>query len=144
MQAVREHNTKVSEAINNLVSIVENSGKTVWMKEGTNIISDPENPMNHTFEDSSARAQLGAVMEYIANVLDESEGTMSNLLAEASKMVDSINDDAILGKSAKALAALMPKLKPSVSETKVQSETNQWEDDINKVLENYDITKLFP
>jgi hypothetical protein len=144
MQAVREHNTKVAEAINNLVSVVENSGKTVWVKKGTDIIGDPENPMNHTFENSSARAQLGAVMEYIASVLDESESTMSNLLAEASKMVDSINDDAILGKSARALATLMPKLKPTVSETKVHAEENQWEQDINKVLESYDITKLFP
>jgi len=143
MQAVREHNTKVAETINNLVSVVENSGKTVWVKEGTDIVGDPENPMNHTFENSSARAQLGAVMEYIANVLDESESTMSNCLAEASKLVDSINDDAILGKSAKALASLMPKLQPAHNETPVHAENNQWEKDINTVLESYDINKLF-
>jgi len=143
MQAVREHNTKVAETINNLVSVVENSGKAVWVKEGTDIVGDPENPMNHTFENSSARAQLGAVMEYIANVLDESESTMSNCLAEASKLVDSINDDAILGKSAKALASLMPKLQPNISETPVHAESDQWEADINKVFESYDINKLF-
>lgn len=143
MQAVREHNTKVAETINNLVSVVENSGKTVWVKEGTDIVGDPENPMNHTFENSSARAQLGAVMEYIANVLDESESTMSNCLAEASKLVDSINDDAILGKSAKALASLMPRLQPTHNETPVHAESDQWEADINKVFESYDINKLF-
>ena len=143
MQAVREHNTKVADTINTLVSVVENSGKTVWVKEGTDIVGDPENPMNHTFENSSARAQLGAVMEYIANVLDESESTMSNCLAEASKLVDSINDDAILGKSAKALASLMPKLRPTHNETPVHAENNQWEKDINTVLESFDINKLF-
>jgi hypothetical protein len=143
MQAVREHNTKVEETINNLVSVVENAGKTVWVKEGTDIVGDPENPMNHAFEDSSARAQLGAVMEYIANVLDESESTMSNCLAEASKLVDSVNNDAILGKSAKALASLMPKLQPSSSETQLHAENTQWEDDIVNVLEGYDINKIF-
>lgn len=142
MQAVREHNTKVQETISNLVSVVENSD-TVWMKEGTNIVSDPENPMNHTFEDSSARAQLGAVMEYIANVLDENEGTLSNLLSEASKLVDSISDDAMLGKSAKAIAALMPKLKESVSETDVQEEKHDWETQLESVFESYDINKIF-
>lgn len=142
MQAVREHNTKVQETINNLVSVVENS-KTVWMKEGTDLVGDPENPMNHTFEDSSARAQLGAVMEYISSVLDESEGDLSNLLAEASKLVDSVNDDAMLGKSARAITSLMPKLQPTVSETKVHAESNEWEQQINSVFESYDVNKLF-
>jgi len=142
MQAVREHNTKVQETINKLVSVVENS-KTVWMKEGTDLVGDPENPMNHTFEDSSARAQLGAVMEYISSVLDESEGDLSNLLAEASKLVDSVNDDAMLGKSARAITSLMPKLQPTVSETKVHAESNEWEQQINSVFESYDVNKLF-
>ena len=142
MQAVREHNTKVQETINNLVSVVENS-KTVWMKEGTDLVGAPENPMNHTFEDSSARAQLGAVMEYISSVLDESEGDLSNLLAEASKLVDSVNDDAMLGKSARAITSLMPKLQPTVSETKVHAESNEWEQQINSVFESYDVNKLF-
>lgn len=141
MQAVREHNTKVQETISNLVSVVENS-ETVWIKEGTDLVGDPENPMNHTFEDSSARAQLGAVMEYIANVLDENESTLSNLLSEASKLVDSINDDAMLGKSAKALAALMPKLQPTVSETHVQ-EKDDFEAQLESVFENYDVNKIF-
>ena len=142
MQAVREHNTKVQETISNLVSVVENS-KTVWMKEGTDLIGDPENPMNHTFEDSSARAQLGAVMEYIANVLDENEGTLSNLLSEASKLVDSISDDAMLGKSARAIATLMPKLQSTVSETDVQEQKDDWETHLEGVFESYDVKKIF-
>jgi hypothetical protein len=142
MQAVREHNTKVQETINNLVSVVENS-KTVWMKEGTDLVGDPENPMNHTFEDSSARAQLGAVMEYIANVLDENEGTLSNLLAEASKLVDSISDDAMLGKSARAIATLMPKLQETVRETDVQEQKDDWETQLEGVFESYDVKKIF-
>jgi len=143
MQAVREHNTKVQETISNLVSVVENSD-TVWMKEGTDLVGDPDNPMNHTFEDSSARAQLGAVMEYIANVLEENESTLSNLLSEASKLVDSINDDAMLGKSAKAIASLMPKLQLTVSETEnVQAESNEWEKQINHVFEKYNVNSIF-
>ena len=143
MQAVREHNTKVQETISNLVSVVENSD-TVWMKEGTDLVGDPDNPMNHTFEDSSARAQLGAVMEYIANVLEENESTLSNLLSEASKLVDSINDDAILGKSAKAIASLMPKLQLTVSETEnVQAESNEWQKQINHVFEKYNVNSIF-
>lgn len=142
MQAVREHNTKVQETINNLVSVVENSN-TVWMQEGTDLVGDPDNPMNHTFEDSSARAKLSAVMEYIANVLDESESTLSNLLSEASKLVDSINDDAMLGKSAKAIAALMPKLQTTVSETDVHEQKDDWEEHLESVFESYDVKKLF-
>jgi hypothetical protein len=142
MQAVREHNQKVQETISNLVSIVENS-KTVKIKEGTDIVGDPDNPMNHTFEDSSARAQLGAVMEYIANILDENESTLSNLLSEASKLVDSINDDAMLGKSARAIATLMPKLESTVSETDVQEQKSDWEIQLERVFESYDIKSIF-
>ena len=142
MQAVRDHNIKVQETIGKLVKCVE-SAKTVWVKEGIDIIGDPDNPMNHTFEDSSARAQLGAVMEYISNVLDESEGNLSNLLAEASKLVDSINDDAILGKSARAITALMPKLQPTVGKTTTHTESNKWEQHFNKFFENYNVNKIF-
>ena len=142
MQAVREHNQKVQETISNLVSIVENS-KTVKIKEGTDIVGDPDNPMNHTFEDSSARAQLGAVMEYIANIRDENESTLSNLLSEASKLVDSINDDAMLGKSARAITTLMPKLESTVSETDVQEQKSDWEIQLERVFESYDIKSIF-
>ena len=142
MQAVREHNAQVQETINNLVKCVE-AAETVWVKEGTDLVADPENPMNHTFEDDSARAQLGAVMEYISNILEESEGDMSNLLAEAAKLVDSINDDAMLGKSAKAIAALMPKLQPTVSETQVNAESSDWEKQLESVFESYDIKSIF-
>jgi hypothetical protein len=142
MQAVREHNIKVQETINKLVKCVESADK-VWIKQGTDIVGDPDNPMNHTFEDSSARAQLGAVMGYISSVLDESEGNLSNLLAEASKLVDSINDDAMLGKSARAITALMPKLQPTVGKTGIHAESNKWEQHFNKFFESYKIEKIF-
>lgn len=143
MQSVREHNAKVQETIGNLVKCVESNDR-FWVKSGTSIVSDPDNPMNHTFENSSARAQLGAVMEYIANVLDESEGDLSNLLSEASKLVDSIDNDAILGKSAKALATLMPKLQEMVEDKEVRvEESDEWEQRINDVFESYDVTKIF-
>lgn len=142
MQAVREHNAKVQETINSIVEMVQKSD-TVWVKEGTDIVGDPDNPMNHTFEDGSARAQLGAVMEYISNILDESEGDLSNLLAEAGKLVDSINDDAMLGKSAKAIASLMPKLQPVVSETNDVQESDDWEKQIKHALESYNINHIF-
>ena len=142
MQSVREHNAKVQETINNLVSVVENS-KTIWIKEGTDIVGDPDNPMNHTFEDGSARAQLGAVMEYISSVLEQSESTLSGILSEASKLVDSIQDDAMLGKSARAIASLMPKLKETVAQTEVQEEKDDWETHIESAFDGYDVNKIF-
>jgi len=37
----------------------------------------------------------------------------------------------------------MPRLQPTHNETPVHAESDQWEADINKVFESYDINKLF-
>jgi hypothetical protein len=139
MQFVREQRAAVEEAVVSLLSMVE-SKDAFGLREGTDLTADPENPMRAKME--SARSQLGAVMEYIANVLDESEQELATKLQEASKLVDSIQDDAMLGKSAKAITMLMPKLSV-VEKQEVRSEAVDWEQDLEKKLENYDLDKLF-
>ena len=139
MQVVREQRAAIEEAIGNLVAFVE-SKDTFGLREGTNLKADPENPMRAKME--SARSQLGAVMEYIANVLDESEQELATKLQEASKLVDSIQDDAMLGKSARAITQLMPKLSV-VEKEEVRAESVDWEQEFDKMFENYDVTKIF-
>ncbi len=139
MNFIREQRSAVEEAISNLVSFVE-SKDAFGLREGTDLKADPENPMRAKME--SARSQLGAVMEYIANVLDESENELSEKLQKASNLVDSIQDDAMLGKSAKAITMLMPKLSV-VEKEEVRSESVNWSKEFEKKFENYDIDKLF-
>lgn len=139
MQHAREQSTQIEEAINGLAATVE-SASTFNLRAGTDLASDPENPMRLKTE--SVKSQLGAVMEYIASVLDESETELSSNLQNASKLVDSIQDDAILGKSAHAIASLMPKLNV-IEKTKVQVETVDWDKEFSDMFEEYDVTKLF-
>lgn len=139
MQNAREQSTQIEEAINGLVTTVE-SANTFNLRAGTDLASDPENPMRLKTE--SVKSQLGAVMEYIASVLDESETELSSNLQNASKLVDSIQDDAILGKSAHAIVSLMPKLNV-IEKTKVQVETVDWDKEFSDMFEEYDVTKLF-
>ena len=139
MNIVREQRAAVEEAITGLISMIE-SAESFGLREGTDLAADPENPMRAKME--SARSQLGAVMEYIANVLDESEQELATKLQEASKLVDNIQDDAMLGKSAKAITTLMPKLSV-VEKEEVRAEAVDWDREFDNMFENYDITKLF-
>jgi hypothetical protein len=139
MQFVREQRAAAEEAITGLISFVE-SKDSFGLREGTDLKADPENPMRAKME--SARSQLGAVMEYIANVLDESEQELVTKLQEASKLVDNIQDDTMLGKSARAITTLMPKL-GVVENEKVRAESVNWNKELESMFESYNINNLF-
>jgi len=48
----------------------------------------------------------------------------------------------MLGKSARAITQLMPKLSV-VEKEEVRSESVDWEQEFDKMFENYDVTKIF-
>ncbi len=143
MNQVRERDDFINETLSSLISAIENT-VSVELKSGTDIKSDPENPMNNqTLRGAPMQAQLGAIMEYLATIVSGKETDLSVLLARSSDVVDNCKDRAILSKTAKALASLLPKMRVKAGESSMREATEEYTAKLQRMFENYDINKLF-
>ena len=141
MQAIRERDDFAHESLTSLIDAIA-AADSVELKSGIDLSNDPENPMvNNTVKDAPNQAQLGAVMEYLATVMGGSENDMSVLLSKASDLIDHIDDKTMLSKTAKSLVDLVSKLKTSMGEENVEKEN--FEEEVEKVLQNFDFNNLF-
>lgn len=143
MQQVKERDDFANETLTSLINLIDKK-QSVNLQKGIELKSDPENPMNNDMlKGAPMQSQLGAIMEYFATVLGGEETDLSVLLARSSDVIDNVKDRAMLSKTAKALAALLPKMKAQASEKAVREATHEYAAKIAAVLDSYDINKLF-
>ena len=97
--------------------------------------------VNDTLKGAPKNSQLGAVMEYLTTVIGDNEKELSVLLSKSADLVDNVDDDAILTSTAQALTTLLPKLKVASNEREVP--TDEYDTQIENVVESFDFKKLF-
>jgi hypothetical protein len=142
MQAKQQTYESISNILNSLVQCVE-SKETFAIQKGIDIKNDPENPMRFKTESISPVQTIGSLVNYCSSVLHESEKELAGLLEATSKIVDNINNDAMLSKSARALASLMPKLQTVTSESSKGDVNEIYTESVYAAINKYDISKLF-
>jgi hypothetical protein len=146
MQTVKEADDFAKETLDSLVAAV-NQASVIRLKPGTNMTSDPENPLvNNTVKGAAPQVQLGAIFEYLSGILDggKDQDELSVLLARMNDLIDNVTDRAMLNKAAGAVRQMMPKFKTKTSETQqVRTNNEGWEQRIEEVFGSYDMNKLF-
>lgn len=146
MQTVKEADNFAKETLDSLVAAI-NRAPVIRLKPGTNMASDPENPLvNNTVKGAAPQVQLGAIFEYLSGILDggKDQDELSVLLARMNDLIDNVTDRAMLNTAAGAVRQMMPKFKTKTSETQqVRTNNEGWEQRIEEVFGSYDMNKLF-
>ena len=141
MNALRERDQMANDTLSGLVDFINNA-TVVNLQSSVKLSDDPENPMvNDTLKGAPKNSQLGAVMEYLTTVIGDNEKELSVLLSKSADLVDNVDDDAILTSTAQALTTLLPKLKVASNEREVP--TDEYDTQIENVVESFDFKKLF-
>ena len=141
MNALRERDQMANDTLSGLVDFINNA-TVVNLQSSVKLSDDPENPMvNDTLKGAPKNSQLGAVMEYLTTVIGANEKELSVLLSKSADLVDNVDDDAILTSTAQALTTLLSKLKVASNEREVP--TDEYDTQIENVVESFDFKKLF-